>query len=174
MRKIIIIWMCIVVMIQAVNIGNTLPQVTLEKENGGASNDKPWNSISLEGKVHLILYMDPDERKEMQALLDALNALDVDTKAYSTVAIVNLAGTWMPDYILELMLSKKEKELKNTSFVFDRKKYLVEKWQMKDDASNILIIDKSSKILYQKIGKMSPTEIEYVIKTIYDMVKPNY
>jgi len=171
MKKIIIAWVCMVAMIQAVNVGDTLPQVTLEKGNGGTSDDKPWYSTSLEGKVHLILYMDPDERKEMQALLDALNALDVDTKAYSTVAIVNLAATWMPDYILESILSKKQKELKNTSFVFDKKKYVLKKWQMKDDASNILIVDKNSKILYYKRGKISPVEIEYVIQMIYDIVK---
>jgi len=158
--------MCVIAMIQAVNIGDTLPQVILEKENGGASNEKAWHSSDLKGKVHLLLYMDPDKRKETQALLDALNRLEVDSKAYSTVAIVNLAATWMPDAILEGLLSKKQKELKNTSFVFDKKKYLVKKWKMKDDASNVLIVDKNAKILYQKAGKFSATEINKIIDII--------
>ena len=171
MKKIIIIWLCTMAMIHAVNIGDTLPQVILEKENGGTSGDKPWHSTSLKGKVHLVLYMDPDERKETQALLDALNNLVIDSKLYSTVAIVNLAATWMPDVVLESMLSKKQKELKNTTFVFDKEKVLVKKWKMKDDASNVLIVDKSSKILYQKVGKISPKNIECIIKMIYDTAK---
>jgi len=166
MKKIIIGWMCVIAMIQAVNIGDILPPVTLEKENGGTSDDKAWQSISLKGKVHLILYMDPDKRKETQVVLDALNKLEVDGKAYSTVAIVNLAATWMPDAILEGLLSKKQKELKNTSFVFDKKKYLVKKWKMKDDASNVLIVDKNTKILYQKAGKLSTSEINKIIDII--------
>jgi len=166
MKKMMIVWIGIVAMIQAVNIGDTLPPVTLEKENSGTSDDKAWQSISLKGKVHLILYMDPDKRKETQVVLDALNKLEVDGKAYSTVAIVNLAATWMPDAILEGLLSKKQKELKNTSFVFDKKKYLVKKWKMKDDASNVLIVDKNTKILYQKAGKLSTTEINKIIDII--------
>ena len=170
MKKIMMTWLCIVAMIQAVNIGDTLPQVTLEKENGGTSNDKPWHATSLRGKVHVVLYMDPDERKGTQPLLDALNQLDVDPKAYSTVAIVNLSATWMPDYILESILSKKQKELKNTSFVFDKEKMLVKKWQMIDDESNILIVDKSLKVIYRKIGKISSKEIEKIIALIHQNI----
>ena len=171
MKKIMMTWLCVVAMIQAVNIGDTLPQVTLEKENGGTSNDKPWHATSLKGKVHVVLYMDPDERKGTQPLLDALNQLDVDPKAYSTIAIVNLSATWMPDYILESILSKKQKELKNTSFVFDKEKMLVKKWQMTDDASNILIVDKNSKILYQKVGNASNEEVAYILKMLSDTLK---
>ena len=170
MYKISLIWICLAVMLQAVNVGDTLPQVTLEKENGGTSHDKPWHSNSLKGKVHLLLYMDPDKREETQALLDALNVLEVDSQKYSTVAIVNLAATWMPDAILEGLLSKKEKELKNTSFVFDKKKYLVKKWKMKDDASNVLIVDKNSKVLYQKVGTTSKEEVLYILKTLSDIL----
>ncbi|HFQ61402.1 MAG TPA: transcriptional regulator [Epsilonproteobacteria bacterium] len=171
MYKISMVWICLAVILQAVNVGDTLPHVTLEKENGGMSHDKPWYSKTLRGKVHLLLYMDPDKRAENQALLDALNVLEVDSQKYSTVAIVNLAATWMPDAILEGLLSKKEKELKNTSFVFDKKKYLVKKWKMKDDASNVWIIDRTSKVMYKKVGKASHEEIEYMIKMLSDMLK---
>ncbi len=170
MKKITMTLICLVTVMQALNIGDTLPPVTLEKENGATSNDKPWHSTSLKGKVHLILYMDPDKRKESQELLDALKALDANSKDYSTVAIVNLAATWMPDAVLEGLLSKKEKELKNTSFVFDRKKYLVKKWQMKDDASNILIVDKNLKVIYRKVGKLSSKEIEKIIALIHQNI----
>ncbi len=170
MYKISMVWICLAVILQAVNVGDTLPHVTLEKENGGMSHDKPWYSNSLKGKVHVLLYMDPDKRTESQALLDALNVLEVDSQKYSTVAIVNLAATWMPDAILEGLLSKKEKELKNTSFVFDKKKYLVKKWKMKDDASNVFIVDKNLRVIYRKIGKLSSKEIEKIIALIHQNI----
>jgi YtfJ family uncharacterized protein len=169
MKKTIMFLLTAMTVVHAVSIEGTLPQITLEKANGGTSDGKAWHSASLKGKVHLILYMDPDERKETQPLLDALNALDADSGDYSTVAIVNLAATWMPDTLLETMLSKKQKALKNTSFVFDKRKYLVKKWQMKDDASNVLIVDKDGKVLYQKAGKLSTSEI----KKIIDIIRQN-
>jgi YtfJ family uncharacterized protein len=166
MRKIVIFLLAVFTMANALSVGERLPNVVLDKANGGTSIGQAWHSTDLKGKVHLILYMDPDERKESQSLLDALNALDVDAKAYSTVAIVNLAATWMPDAILEGLLSKKQKELKNTSFVFDKEKVLVKKWQMKDDASNVLVVDKNGKILYQRAGKLSDSEINKIIDII--------
>jgi len=171
MYKVSIIWVCLVAVLQAVNVGDTLPYATLENESGGTSHNKPWHAKSLKGKVHLLLYMDPDKREETQELLDAVNVLKVDSKKYSTVAIVNLAATWMPDAILKGLLSKKEKELKNTSFIFDKKKYLVKKWKMKDDASNILIVDKNLKILYQKVGEVSKKDVNHILKTISDTLK---
>ena len=170
MKKLIMTLIFLVTMMQAVDIGDTLPLVTLDKENGATSNGQPWHAINLKGKVHVVLYMDPDKRTESQALLDALKILKVDSQKYSTVAIVNLAATWMPDAILEGLLSKKEKELKNTSFVFDKKKYLVKKWKMKDDASNILIVDKNLRIIYRKVGKLSSKEIEKIIALIYQNI----
>ena len=171
MYKISIVWICLAVILQAVNVGETLPQVTLEKENGGTSHDKAWSSSTLRGKVHVVLYMDPDKRGESQKLLDSLKILGVNSKKYSTVAIVNLAATWMPDAVLEGLLSKKEKELKNTSFVFDKKKYLVKKWKMQDDASNILLIDETSKVIYKKVGKCLSKDVDIIVNKIKHLLK---
>jgi hypothetical protein len=153
-------------MIHAVNIGETLPEITLEKDHGGNSSNHSWHSKTLEGKVHVLLYMDPDERKEVMTFLDKLIKQNYSHEDYSTVAIVNLAATWMPNAILETMLGKKQKELQNTEFIFDKSKYLIEKWQLKDDASNILVLDKSMKVLYQNKDTLSHNEIEKILKII--------
>ena len=135
-------------MLHAVNVGEVLPPLTLEGNNGGDSSSKAWHSQNLEGKVHVLLYMDPDKRKEAMPFLDTLNAKQYDKKKYSTVAIVNLAATWMPDAILEAMLSKIPNELNNTEFVFDKRNYILAKWDTKDDASNVVILDENMKVLY--------------------------
>ena len=153
-------------MIQAINIGDTLPSITLEKKNGGNNAEQAWHSKSLKGKVHVVLYMDPDKREEAMPFLNILNAKHFDEKKYSTVAIVNLAATWMPNGILEAMLSKKEVELNNTEFIFDKTKYLIEKWKLKDDASNVLICDKEGKLLYKKSGKLFNKDINKIMDII--------
>jgi len=171
MKKILMMLIGMICVVHAVSIDDTLSPVILSNENAGTSDSKIWNSVSLQGKFHVLLYMDPDKREESQVLLDRLNALDIDSSKYSTVAIVNLAATWMPDTILESLLAKKQKDLKNTSFIFDKQKYLVRKWQMKDDASNVLILDKDSKIMYQQAGKISDKYVDEIIKILLDMLK---
>lgn len=154
----------------ALQIANTASHVVLNGKNGGKHDGKAWDSSSLVGKVHTVLYMDPDERKEAMPFLDALNSQNFDTKKYATVAIVNLAATWMPNAVLETMLSKKQNELNNTEFIFDKTKQLVKKWKLKDDASNVLIFDKEGKLLYMKSGKLSSSEVKEIMSIIENQI----
>ena len=150
----------------ALQMGEFPPPVLLDGANGGKSNGSPWDSYTLVGKVHTVLYMDPDERKESMPFLDTLNSKNFDKTKYATVAIVNLAAMWMPNYVLEIMLKNKQNELNNTEFIFDKTKYLVKKWKLKDDASNILIFDAKGKLLYQKSGKLSSEDVEEIMHII--------
>jgi len=152
--------------VQAVNVGDILPDITLDKSNGGNSAEQAWHSKSLKGKVHLLLYMDPDKRKETMSFINRLNLKKYDKKKYSTVAIVNLAATWIPDIVLEKLLAKKQRESNNTEFVFDKTKYLVKKWKLKDDASNVLVCDKNEKILYQKSGKLTSSDVRKIMNIL--------
>jgi len=150
----------------AVKMGEVPPPLLLDGDNGGRSDGTPWDSYTLLGKVHTVLYMDPDERKVAMPFLDALNSKKFDKTKYATIAIVNLAAMWMPNYVLETMLKSKQKELDNTEFVFDKTKYLVKKWQLKDDASNVLIFDAKGKLLYQKSGTLSSEDVSEIMNLI--------
>jgi len=150
----------------AVQIGEVAPKVVLERDNGGTHDGKAWSSEMLVGKVHTVLYMDPDEREEAMPFLDELNSQNFDKKRYATVAIVNLGATWMPNVVLEAMLSEKQEELNNTEFIFDKTKYLLKKWKLKDDDSNVLIFDAKGILLYQKSGRLFPIDIKKIMETI--------
>ncbi len=155
----------------AIQTGEVPPKVILKGDNGGKHDGKAWDSQMLVGKVHTILYMDPDEREEAMPFLNELNSQNFDKKRYKTVAIVNLDATWVPNAVLETMLNKKQKELNNTEFIFDKTKHLLKKWHLKDDASNVLIFDTAGKLLYQKSGKLFPIDIENIMKIISAHVK---
>jgi hypothetical protein len=166
LQKFIFILLGFTLIGNAIEIGHIPPHIILKKTNGGTTDGKAWDSKSLKGKVHTLLYMDPDKRSDSQILLDALAKLNIDNHKYSTVAIINLAATWLPNSILQSKLKEKQKELKNMEYVFDKTKFLVKKWKLKDDASNVLILDKDSKVIYQKNGKLQP----YDIKNILDII----
>ena len=150
----------------ALQPGERLPEVTLQGNSGGMSDDTPWRSSSLKGKVHVLLYMDPDERKKAMPFLDRLNQADLPKDGYSTVAIVNLAATWMPNAVLKAILGRKQKELRNTQFIFDKNKTLIKAWGMKDDASNVIVLDKQMRVLFFKSGVLSKQEKEKLFRLI--------
>jgi predicted transcriptional regulator len=150
----------------ALMVGEIPSDIVLDKDNGEASQGKAWHSSSLKGKVHTLIYMDPDKRDDSKLLLKALNKLNYKKTQYMTVAIVNLAATWMPNTILESKLKSKQKELKNMDYIFDKTKFLVKKWYLKDNASNVFVLDKDGKVLYAKAGKISAKNVKLILKKI--------
>jgi YtfJ family uncharacterized protein len=150
----------------AIELGNIPSNVVIDGDNGGKTDGTAWNSSMLKAKVHVVFYVDPDKKDENNALSAALKKRHFDRKKYASVAIVNLAATWMPNVLIESKLKAKQKEYPDTTYVKDKKKVLVNKWQLEDDNSDILIFDKKGKLIYKKFGKVSESEIKEVISLI--------
>ncbi|SFV54997.1 Protein ytfJ precursor [hydrothermal vent metagenome] len=64
------------------------------------------------------------------------------------IAIVNLAATWKPNYVIEKILESKQKETPSRVYVKDKKSILVKEWNLADNASNILIFSKKGEVLF--------------------------
>jgi len=157
--KNIILFLSSTFLLHALNVGEVPTQIVLDEPNGGTSEGKAWHSESLLGKVHT----DPDKREESKLLLEALSRRDDERSEYTTVAIINLAATWMPNSILESKIKRKQKELKNMEYIFDKKKFLIKKWHLKDDASNVFILNKQSKVIYAKSGKLNADDVSEIL-----------
>jgi len=166
MKKIILGCLLTVASSMAIELGNVPPSVTLTGADGGKIDGSSWSSSLLKGKVHILFYVDPDERELNKYLTRALKKRHFDRQKYASVAIINLAATWLPNVILESKLKAKQKEFPDTIYVKDKKKVLVKKWQLADDNSDILIFDKRGKLIYKKFGKLSGEEIQKVLSLI--------
>ena len=166
MKRVVAVFLLAFVGGFAIETGSVPPKAQLSGENGGIVDGADWSSSMLRGKVTILFYVDPDKKDENNALSKALKAKRFDRKKYRSVAIVNLAATWMPDAVIEMKLSAKQKEFPDTVYVKDKKKVLVKKWGLKDDASDILLFDKNGKLIYKKFGKLNQKEIDQVIVLI--------
>jgi len=166
MKKIILSALVLCGVSFAVEVGEVPPSVTIEGEYGGKVDGTAWNSSMLKGKIYTFFYVDPDEKDLNDALANALKARKFDRKKVTSVAVVNLAATWLPNAIIESKLKDKQKKFPHTIYVKDKKKVLVKKWKLADDNSDILVFDKQGKVIYKKFGKVSDAEIKEVIRLI--------
>ncbi len=166
MRSIVIGLLLLLEYGMAIEVGNVPPKVVLEGKEGAKVDGSAWHSDTLRGKVHILFYVDPDERKANEALTQALKKRHFDRKRFASVAVINMAATWMPNMVLESLLAKKQKEFPDTVYVKDKQKVLVKQWQLADDASDVLLFDKNGKLLYKKFGKLSDEEIEALVSLI--------
>ncbi len=158
-----ILWICNA---WSLTLGDTPPSVVLEGKNGGLVDGSAWSSDMIKGKVYVLFYVDPDERDTNNEFSDALKAKNFPSDKYASIAIVNMAATWMPNFLINSKLKKKQKKYPNAIYVKDKKKVLVKKWMLADDSSDILVFNKEGKLIFQNFGKLDSHQVEKVITLI--------
>jgi YtfJ family uncharacterized protein len=153
---------------QAIEMGETPPTVELREKLGGRLDGKPWSSEELRGKVHVLFYVDPDEKDTNNDASEALDKEKLPSDKYQSVGIINMAATWLPNFAISSSLKDKQKRYPRTIYVRDNKKVLVNAWKIADDSSNVLAFDKQGKLIFRKDGKLTTDEIQKLIKAIRD------
>jgi hypothetical protein len=153
---------------QALEIGEIPPKVELKEKLGGRLDGKPWSSEELQGKVHVLFYVDPDEKDTNNPTSEALDKEKFPADKFQSWAVINLAATWMPNFLISSALEEKQKRYPKAIYMRDYKKTLVQAWKIADDSSDILAFDKKGKLIFRKDGKLNAEEIQKLIKAIRD------
>jgi len=155
-------------MVQAIEMGQVPPKVELQEKLGGRLDGKAWSSDELKGKVHVLFYVDPDEKDTNNDASEALDKEKFPAEKFQSVAIINMAATWMPNFAISMSIEEKQKRYPRTIYVRDYKKVLVDAWKIADDSSDVLAFDKQGKLIFRKDGKLNPEDIQKLIKVIKD------
>jgi len=166
MKKLLFLPLLLSLSLSAVEIGSTLPSITLDGDKGGRVAGGAWASSELTGKVHLVFYVDPDESDTNNALSDAVKKSSPDRSKFTSVAIINMAATWKPNFAIQSVLEGKQEKFPHTIYVKDMDKHIVESWKIADDSSDIILLDKSGKIIFAHEGEVDAAGIKEVIKLI--------
>ena len=153
---------------QAVEIGEIPPKVELKEKLGGRLDGKPWSSEELQGKVYVLFYVDPDEKDTNNDASEALDREKFSSEKFQSVAIINMAATWLPNFAISSSLKEKQKRYPTTIYVRDYKKVLVNAWKLADDSNDVLAFDKQGRLIFRKDGKLTEEEIKMLIGLIRD------
>lgn len=152
-------------------IGQAPKPVTLQGDLGGRLDGTPWSSDTLNGKVSVLFYVDPDEKDLNNDASEALKAANFPRDKYQSFGIINMAATWLPNFAISSSLKKKQKQYKDTIYVRDYDKVLVKEWGLTDDTSDVLAFDKNGILIFRKDGKLSEQDIETLVKSIGDAIQ---
>jgi predicted transcriptional regulator len=110
------------------------------------SENKIFTMQKWAGKVLFINYVDPDEKEVNEHVNDAMKKASnndlLKLDLYKGIGIVDCDATWIPDSLIKSMAGKKAKKFK-TIILFDYDATLRKKWNLKEDASNIILLDKN-------------------------------
>lgn len=147
-------------------IGQLPPGVELEGDVGGRLDGSPWRSGEMRGKVHVLFYVDPDEKDLNNNAFEALDKEKFPAEKFGSVAVINMAATWLPNFILSSSLDEKQKRFPRTLYVRDLRKVLVRAWKIADDSSDVLAFDKEGSLIFRKDGKLGAEEIRQLLIAI--------
>ena len=166
MRKILTSVISSSMTLLALTTGEVPPEVVISEKNGGYLDGTAWNSSMLKNKLYVLFYVDPDEKDTNNKFSEALKEKHYDLNYFGTVAVVNLAATWLPNVMIESKLKEKQKEYANTIYVKDKSKVLVKEWQLQDDSSDVLVFNKNGELIYSYFGQLDSSEITKVLSII--------
>ena len=105
--------------------GEPLPPVVLEEDRGGQLDGSPWNSNSLKERLHILMYVDPDEVEVNAHVEDALSQQNFDQEKIRSVAVINMAATWKPNFAIDIILKGKQEKYPDTLYIRDLQGELV-------------------------------------------------
>ncbi len=148
------------------NIGETVPTVILDGETGGRVGGGAWNSDSLTGKVHILMYVDPDKVKVNAHVEEALAAQNFDRSKVASVAVINMAATWKPNFAIDLLLKNKQEKFPNTLYIRDLKRVLAGAWGLVDDGYHVLVTAPDGRVIFSGANALSDSQVEQLIATI--------
>ncbi|OUU56990.1 MAG: hypothetical protein CBC21_07365 [Proteobacteria bacterium TMED61] len=147
-------------------IGEAVPTVVLNEENGGLVGGGPWSNASLNGKVNILMYVDPDKVKVNAHVEDALAAESFDRDKVASVAVINMAATWKPNFAIDMLLQKKQEKYPDTLYVRDLRRVLVDAWGLVDNGYHVLVVGRNGEVLFSAANALSETQVAQLISTI--------
>ncbi len=147
---------------------NQVPKkITLSGEQGGlVKEDKAWTSDAFQGKVSVLFYVAPGEKDLNKEATDAIKAENFPREQYQSYAIVNLAASAWPNFLIEKKLKASQEEFPHTIYVKDKQKVLVKEWNLKDDSNDVVVFDPAGKVVYSCDGKLDKPEIQKLLSVI--------
>ena len=149
-----------------IRLGEPLPPVLLEEDSGGQLDGSPWNSNSLTGKLHILMYVDPDEVAVNAHVEDALAQQNFDQEKIRSIAVINMAATWKPNFAIDVILKGKQEKFPNTLYVRDLQGELVKKWGLIDDSYHVLLVGIKGEVLFSAGDALSEAQVTELISII--------
>ncbi|CAH0534492.1 putative protein YtfJ [Vibrio stylophorae] len=157
-----------------ITMGSTLPAVTVNQAgelmlNGDSLEYAPWRSWQLKDRVFLIQAIaGRTNAKEMNAaMIDAIKAQNYDRMDYQTVTIINKDdAVWGTGRMVQSSAEDSKREYPWSAFVLDNEGKVAKTWDLPDESSTIILIDRYGEVLFVKEGQLSQSEVDRVISLI--------
>ncbi|WP_436857992.1 YtfJ family protein [Citrobacter tructae] len=134
---------------------------------------KSWNSAQLPGKVRILQHIaGRSSAKEKNAtLIEAIKSAKLPHDTYQTTTIVNtddaIPGTSM---FVRSSLESNKKLYPWSQFIVDSNGVARKAWQLDEESSAIVVLDKDGRVQWAKDGGLTQQEVQQVIDLLHKLL----
>ena len=161
-----LVWTVSVSLAAELKVGDKAPDFKLKDPIG---KDYSLDHPQFKGKVLYIAYVDPDEKDTNNHVEDALkkekDSGGLDKTRYEGFGIVNLKASIMPNFLIKSAIKSKQ-EKTGALILLDYDYTLLNLWGLKNDSSDVVVLDKERICRYVYNGKLPPEELAKMIQII--------
>jgi len=162
----VLLWTVATAVAAELKVGDKASDFKLKDSTGKEySLDHP----QFNGKVLYIAYVDPDEKDTNNHVEDALKkereSGGLDKTRYEGFGIVNLKASMMPNFLIKSAIKSKQ-EKTGAIIILDLDYTILNLWGLKNDSSDVVVLDKERICRYVFNGKLPPEELVKMIQII--------
>jgi len=134
---------------------------------------KNWNSSQLAGKVRVVQHIAgrTSAKEKNAALIEAIKAAKFPHDKYQTTTIVNtddaIPGSGM---FVRSSLESNKKLYPWSQFIVDSNGVVRNAWQLDEESSAIIVLDKNGRIEWAKDGALTQDEVQQVIALLHKLL----
>ncbi|WP_158781220.1 YtfJ family protein [Pantoea sp. BAV 3049] len=133
-----------------------------------------WNSAKLPGKVRVIQHIAgrSSSKEKNAALIEAIKAATFPHDRYQTTTLVNtddaIPGTGM---FVRSSIESNKKQFPWSQFIVDSTGVAKKAWQLENEGSAIVVLDKEGKVRFAKDGALTQDEVQQVVALVQKLLK---
>jgi hypothetical protein len=147
-------------------VGDKAPDFKMKDSTG---KEYSLEDPRFKEKVLYIAYVDPDEKDTNNHVEDALkkerDSGALDKTRYEGFGFANLKATNLPNFIIKALIKSKQ-EKTGAVVLLDYDYTILNLWGLKNDSSEVVVLDKERICRYKYSGKLPPEELAKMIQII--------
>lgn len=134
---------------------------------------KKWNSAQLPGKVRVLQHIAgrTSAKEKNAALIEAIKSAKLPHDRYQTTTIVNtddaIPGSGM---FVRSSLESNKKLYPWSQIIVDSDGVARKAWQLDEESSAIVVLDKDGRVQYAKDGGLSQQEVQQVVALLHKLL----
>ena len=134
---------------------------------------KNWNSAQLAGKVRVVQHIAgrSSAKEKNAALIEAIKSAGLPHDRYQTTTIVNTDDAIPGSGMFVRSSIESNKQLYPWSqFIVDSNGLARKAWQLQEESSAIVVLDKDGRVQWAKDGALTQDEVQQVVALLHKLL----